>query len=110
MSVDTLIQSISSRMGLPPWALAALLGMLLVAWNATTLEGLEVSDVSLWLSATVPLAAASMAQSAVLAVGLMPRPSPIACLCKPFDGDDLLVEVGNAVQRTRAVSGLERPA
>ena len=48
--------------------------------------------------------------SAVLAVGLMPRPSPIACLCKPFDGDDLLVEVGNALQRTRAVSGLERPA
>ena len=42
----------------------------------------------------------------VVAVGLMARASRISCLCKPFDGDELLVEVGNALQQPRAVWGL----
>lgn len=47
---------------------------------------------------------------AVVAVGLMPRPSRISCLCKPFEGDELLAEVANALQQTRAIWGVERPA
>jgi FixJ family two-component response regulator len=46
---------------------------------------------------------------AVLAVGLMRRPSRISCLCKPFDGDELLLEVASALQ-SRAMLGVERPA
>jgi CheY-like chemotaxis protein len=44
----------------------------------------------------------------VIAVGLMPRPASIACLCKPFDGDELLVEVANALRRPRSGSALPR--
>ena len=47
---------------------------------------------------------------AVVAVGLMPRPSRISCLCKPFEGDELLAEVANALHRTGAIWGVERPA
>jgi FixJ family two-component response regulator len=46
---------------------------------------------------------------AVVAVGLMPRPSRISCLCKPFEGDELLVEVAGALQ-TRAAWEGEPPA
>jgi two-component system, chemotaxis family, CheB/CheR fusion protein len=44
----------------------------------------------------------------VMAVGLIPRRSPISCLCKPFEGDELLVEVAHALQRPRSGSALPR--
>jgi FixJ family two-component response regulator len=49
-------------------------------------------------------------EDGIVAVGLMPRLSRISCLCKPFEGDELLVEVANALRQTRAVLGLGRPA
>jgi two-component system, LuxR family, response regulator FixJ len=47
---------------------------------------------------------------AVAAVGLMQRPSRISCLCKPFEGDELLAEVASALRPARAMWGVERPA
>jgi CheY-like chemotaxis protein len=44
----------------------------------------------------------------LMSVGLMPRRSPVSCLCKPFDGDELLVEVAHALQRPRSGSALPR--
>jgi FixJ family two-component response regulator len=47
---------------------------------------------------------------AIPAVRLLSRRSRVSCLCKPFEGDELLGEVAESLQQQRAIWSVERPA
>ncbi len=73
-------------------------------------SGIELYEQLATLGTPPPTVFITARDDAVLAVGLVPRLSRISCLCKPFEGDELLAEVANAMQPTREIWGVERPA
>jgi FixJ family two-component response regulator len=74
------------------------------------MSGIELYEYLATGGAPPPTVFITARDDAILAVGLVPRMSRISCLCKPFEGDELLAEVSGALQPTRAFSGVARPA
>ena len=89
---------------------AADLDCLIVDVYLAGMSGIELYGQLATVGTPPPTVFITARDDAVLAVGLVPRVSRISCLCKPFEGDELLAEVASALRPTRAMLGADRPA